>query len=138
MAVKPRPWGPFKPHQEPIEVLPLPSKPRTDKLLGIYNISTHIIPAANPRITPEAPVPEPPPTSKRTLKDIKKSGVEFTEQQVRQGGADHFGVTNENLLWNCVNRYAKKDKEANVGTKRTFRRKHGRSLYVIYYLSVAS
>ncbi|KAG0703530.1 hypothetical protein DFH29DRAFT_915901 [Suillus ampliporus] len=115
-TVKPRPWVPFKPHEGHIEVPPLPFKPRTDNLLGMYNISTHIIPAANPRVTPDIPVPEPPPHSlKRTKGDLKKLGLEFLEQQALQ---EKDGVTNEKLLWNCVNRYAKKDQEANVRTKR--------------------
>ncbi|KAG0698300.1 Alpha/beta hydrolase family-domain-containing protein [Suillus ampliporus] len=115
-TVKPCPWVPFNPHEGHIEVPSLPSKSRSDKLLDIYNISTHIIPAANPRVTPDAPVPKLPPHSSK--RDIMKLGLEFTKQQVRQGEDGHFGITDEKLLWNCVNRYTKKGKEANVKTKR--------------------
>ncbi|KAG2347253.1 hypothetical protein BDR05DRAFT_958745 [Suillus weaverae] len=117
-SVKPRPWVPFKPHEGHVEVPPPPFKPRSDDLLGIYNISTHIIPAARPRVTPDIPVPElPPRSSKRAEGDIKKLGLEFMEQQARQGEDGYSGVTNERVLWNCVNRYVRKDKEAKVGTK---------------------
>ncbi|KAG2076277.1 alpha/beta-hydrolase [Suillus decipiens] len=118
-SVKPRPWVPFKPHEGHIKVpSPLPFKLRSDDLLGTYNISTHIIPAANPRVTPNIPVFEPPPlSSKRTESDIKKLGLEFLEQQARHGEDRYSRVTDERLLWNCVNRYVKKDREVNVGTK---------------------
>ncbi|KAG1778746.1 Alpha/Beta hydrolase protein [Suillus placidus] len=116
-SVKPRPWVPFKPHEGHVKVPHLPSKPRSDDLLGIYNITTHIIPAAHPRLTPDIPVPELPPRSKRTEGEIKKLGLEFIERQARQGEDDYSGVTNERVLWNCVNRYVRKDKEAKVGTK---------------------
>ncbi|KAG1859215.1 Alpha/Beta hydrolase protein [Suillus subluteus] len=118
-TVKPRPWVPFKPHEGHIEVPPLPFKRRSDDLFGTYNISTHIIPAANPRANLNIPVPEPPPRSskKRTKKDIKDLGIELMEQQARLGEDGYSGVTDERLLWNCVNRYVKKDNEAKVRTK---------------------
>ncbi|KAG1867458.1 Alpha/Beta hydrolase protein [Suillus tomentosus] len=117
-SVKPRPWVPLKHHEGRVEIPSLPSKPRTDTLLGMYKISTHIIPAANPRVSPNTPVPEPPPrSSKRTGRDIKKLGLEFMEQQARQGEDGYSGVVDERLLWNCVNRYVKKDRDAKVRTK---------------------
>ena len=116
-TVSPRRWVPLKPHEGHVEVPLMPFKPRTDNLLDIYNIGTHIIPAANPRVSPDIPIPERPRhSSKRTKRDIKKLGLELMEQQVRQGENGHCGVTNEKLLWNCVNRYVRKDQEANVNT----------------------
>ncbi|KAG1867590.1 Alpha/beta hydrolase family-domain-containing protein [Suillus tomentosus] len=117
-TVKPRPWVPFKPHEGPVKVPPLPFKPRSDDLLGVYDISTHIIPAANPRVTPNIPVPGPPPrSSKRPERDIKKLGLELMEQQAQQGEDGYSGVTDERLLWNCVSRYVKKDGEDKVRTR---------------------
>lgn len=116
--MKPRPWVPFKPHEGHVKApSPLPFKPRSDDLLSTYNISTHVIPAANPRVTPNIPVPEPPPhSSKRTESDIKKLGLEFMEWQAREGEDGYSRVADERLLWNCVNRYVKKD-QTKVGTK---------------------
>ncbi|KAG1789207.1 Alpha/Beta hydrolase protein [Suillus plorans] len=117
-TMKPRPWVPFKPHEGPVKVPPLPFKPRSDDLLGVYNISTHVIPAANPRVTPNIPVPGPPPrSSKRPERDIKKLGLELMEQQAQQGEDGYSGATDERLLWNCVNRYVKKDREDKVRAK---------------------
>jgi pimeloyl-ACP methyl ester carboxylesterase len=108
----------FKPHEGHVEVPPLPFKPRSDDLLGTYNITTHIIPAASPRVSPNIPVPEPPPRSlKRTERDIKNLGLELMDQQVRQGEDSCSGVADERLLWNCVNRYVNKDREVKVRTK---------------------
>jgi len=117
--VKLLPWVPFKPYERDVEVPPLPFKPRSDDVLGMYIISTHIIPAANPRVTPNVPIPEPPPRSstKRTERDLKNLGLELMEQQARLCEPSYSGVTDERLLWNCINRYVKKDKEAKVGTK---------------------
>ncbi|KAG1900154.1 Alpha/Beta hydrolase protein [Suillus fuscotomentosus] len=101
-TVKPRPWVPFKSHEGPVKVPFLPFRPRSDDLLSIYNISTHIIPGANPRVTPDIPVPEPPPrSSKRTGQDIKKLGLELMEQQV----------------WLLEDGYSEKDRDAKVRTK---------------------
>ncbi|KAG1841425.1 hypothetical protein DFJ58DRAFT_808376, partial [Suillus subalutaceus] len=101
-----------------VKVPPLPFKPRSDDLLGTYDISMHIIPAASPRVTPNIPVSEPlPPSSERTEGDISNLGFELMEQQVRQGEDGYSGVTDERLLWNCVNRYVKKDRGVEVRTK---------------------
>ncbi|KAG1819131.1 Alpha/Beta hydrolase protein [Suillus subaureus] len=117
-SVKPRPWVPVKYHEGRVEIPPLPFKPRTDNLLGMYDISTHIILAANPRVTPNTPVPElPPRSSKITERDIKKLGLELIEQQTRQGEDGYSRITDERLLWNCVNRYSKRDQETKVRTK---------------------
>ncbi|KAG1819108.1 Alpha/Beta hydrolase protein [Suillus subaureus] len=117
--VKPRPWVPFKSYEGHVEVPPLPFKPRSDDLLGTHNISTHIMPAANPRVTPKIPVPEPPSRSskRRSERDIKHLGLELMEQQASLCEDGYSGVTDERLLWNCVNRYVKKDKEAEVRRK---------------------
>ncbi|KAG1819128.1 Alpha/Beta hydrolase protein [Suillus subaureus] len=118
-TVKPRPWVSFKPYEGHVEVSPLPFNPRSDDLLCAYKISTHIIPAANPRVTPDIPFPEPLPRSskRRSERDIKNLGVELMEQQARLCEDGYSGVTDERLLWNCVNRYVKKDKEAKIRTK---------------------
>jgi hypothetical protein len=110
---------PLKPREGLVEVPPLPSRPRSDDLLSTYNISTHIIPAANPRVSPNVPVPEPPPRSsrKRTERDIRNVALELMEQQAWLGEDGYSGTTDERLLWNCVNRYVKKDRKAGVKTK---------------------
>ncbi|KAG0704980.1 hypothetical protein DFH29DRAFT_997255 [Suillus ampliporus] len=119
-TVNPRPWVLFSPREGRVEVPILPSKPRTGNLLDIhYDISTHIILAASPRVTPNTPVPKSPPRSlKRAEGDIRKLGLELMEKQVEQGEDGYFSVTNEKLLWNCVNRYARKDQGGNARTKR--------------------
>jgi hypothetical protein len=132
----------------------------------MYNISTHIIPAASPRVTPNVPVPSPPPHSskKRTERDLKSLGLELIEQQAQLCEDGYSGVTDERLLWNCVNRYVKKDKKAKVRTKGLtlflvhgtgfpkevslampihmlviqLRIRYGRPIYVIYLLLVMS
>jgi len=165
-SVSPRPWVSLKPHEGHLEAPPLPFKPRSDDLLGMYNISTHIIPAASPRVTPNVPVPSPPPHSskKRTERDLKSLGLELIEQQAQLCEDGYSGVTDERLLWNCVNRYVKKDKKAKVRTKGLtlflvhgtgfpkevslampihmlviqLRIRYGRPIYVIYLLLVMS
>ncbi|KAG1807192.1 hypothetical protein EV424DRAFT_1329677, partial [Suillus variegatus] len=95
----------------------LPFKPRSNNLLDIYNISMHIIPAANPRVTLNIPVPGSPPcSSKRHERDIKNLGLELMKQ-ARQGEDGYSGVMDERLLWNCVDRYVKKDRKDKVRTK---------------------
>ncbi|KAG2123134.1 hypothetical protein BD769DRAFT_1670214 [Suillus cothurnatus] len=74
---------------------------------------------ANPRVSPNVPVPEPPPRSsrKRTERDIRNVALELMEQQAWLGEDGYSGTTDERLLWNCVNRYVKKDRKAGVKTK---------------------
>jgi hypothetical protein len=118
-SVKPRSWVPLKPREGLVEVPPLPFKPRSDDLLGTYNISTHIIPAANPRVSPNVLIPEPPPRSskKRTKRIIRNVALELMEQQAQLGEDGYSGITDERYLWNCVNRYVEKDRKTGVKTK---------------------
>jgi hypothetical protein len=116
--VNPRPWVPFGPYEGRVEVPPLPFKPRVDSLLEMYKISTHFIPAANTRVTPESPFPRlPVRPSKRTEKDIKNLGLELIEHQAHQAEDGRYEVTTEKLLWNCVNRYVRKVQKNGVRVK---------------------
>ncbi|OJA17586.1 hypothetical protein AZE42_01217 [Rhizopogon vesiculosus] len=114
----PRPWVPFRPHEGRVDVPFLPFKPRADNLLDMYKISTHIIPAANPRVTPDTPIPKlPPRSSKIDEQDIKNMGLELMEQQIHQGEGGHCAVANDKLLWNCINRYTRKGQQTDVRMK---------------------
>jgi hypothetical protein len=84
----------------------------------MYKISTHFIPAANTRVTPESPFPRlPVRPSKRTEKDIKNLGLELIEHQAHQAEDGRHEVTTEKLLWNCVNRYVRKVQKNGVRVK---------------------
>lgn len=104
---KPSPLYPISPHPETLAPLPiLPSAPRPQAFNERYTLSTHIIPAAFPRVAPSVLPLEPIPAW-RTKEEMDRVSLEQTLELVRMhdevrevGKSCHSAV-----LWNCVNRY---------------------------------
>jgi hypothetical protein len=115
-SVRPRPLLPFflPPQSIPVHPPNLPSPPRQPSFNNnICNarfiLSTHIIPSAFPRISPDLPPPQTPPAS--ADKDQRKEFATKTcssllELEDRHAGKG-FGPGSRKVLWNCVNRYVK-------------------------------
>ncbi|KAH7925329.1 hypothetical protein BV22DRAFT_1129087 [Leucogyrophana mollusca] len=109
-SVHPRPFFPVQDHPGPLEYPELPSKPRTEPFHGSYTITTHIIPAAYPRIVPQIPLPEIPQYSANAQdrrEKIKQLTQEIMDRQELYNQGKLPGQLSEKVLWNCVNRYAK-------------------------------
>jgi hypothetical protein len=76
-----------------------------------YTVSTHLVPAACPRLTPDIPLPAAPEFStnaserKRNFRQAETEILKLHELFV-QGKLS--GEGSEKILWNCVNRYARK------------------------------
>ncbi|KAG6380138.1 Alpha/Beta hydrolase protein [Boletus reticuloceps] len=116
-SVHPRPLRPIRAHPnlDNIQTPPLPSPPRphvfhTTTTNAVYRLSTHLVPAAYPRLAPDIPPSEIPaytpgasPADRREKMDrLVKQAVE-TQTAYEKGRLD--GEPSEKLLWNCVNRY---------------------------------
>ncbi|OSC99698.1 alpha/beta-hydrolase [Trametes coccinea BRFM310] len=102
------------PIEEPIVLnLPtLPSPPRKSLLDPWFTVSAHLVPVANPRTTPDVPLPPLPKWSAN--KEEFKAAVEQTAQELlsikeRQwrGELDHL-PRGRKPMWNCINRYVRK------------------------------
>jgi len=111
ISVNPKPLLPFRTRGEDLPKPPLPSPPRDEFFNDNYTVSTHLIPAACPRLTPDVPLPPAPEFS--TDPSERKRNIQQTAAQIRELQALYdqgkFGEErSEKLLWNCVNRYARR------------------------------
>ncbi|KAH9927946.1 alpha/beta-hydrolase [Epithele typhae] len=115
---RPQPLLPLRP--PPLCIYPpvLPSPPRKSLLDATFALSTHLVPAAWPRTTPEVPLLELPTWTPD--KDAFRAAVRKTTTTLMQTTEEHWKgeldalPRNERPMWSCVNRYVRKGlKEAN-------------------------
>ncbi|EMD37002.1 hypothetical protein CERSUDRAFT_155418 [Gelatoporia subvermispora B] len=126
---RPRPLVPLKPLPPLPESLPtLPSPPRKSLLDASYALTTHLVPAAFPRSTPEVPLPPLPQWTPD--KDRWRAAVRQTAATLLEARQRHWkGETEEGsrkLLWVCLNRYVRRA----LGTPRRARK--GVTLFVAH------
>ncbi|KAI6002048.1 Alpha/Beta hydrolase protein [Pisolithus albus] len=120
-SVSPRPLLPIRPHPAPLRSPSLPSPPRQDTVHKDYALSTHILPAAYPRLVPDVPLPEiplhsnptPPTERQEKITTIVKQLLERQECFTQGRMAGEHG---RKPLWNCVNRYVRTCKRNTVNT----------------------
>jgi pimeloyl-ACP methyl ester carboxylesterase len=119
-------WEPYQVRQlltqlPPPEIpnLPfLPSQPRQPAFDAPYTLTTHILPAAYPRTSPDVPLQQLPPDSaskserKRALTKIRDDIMKMHEDV----GSGKYGEGSKKVLWNCVNRYVRNDLDAEKAT----------------------
>jgi hypothetical protein len=84
----------------------LPSSPRQPSFSGKYKLSTHLVPSAHPRSTPDTPCPNPPPASGSD----RQAGIERIAKELLANSVLHAqgrlnGENSTKQLWNCVNCY---------------------------------
>jgi hypothetical protein len=94
---------------EPLRYPALPSPSRDGSFAGAYTITTHLIPAAFPRISPFVPVLPLPNHENRDERGahVKQYTSEFLSLQA-QDGPGHSG-TQPKVLWSVLNRYVRTD-----------------------------
>ncbi|KAF9239419.1 Alpha/beta hydrolase family-domain-containing protein [Melanogaster broomeanus] len=104
------------PNLQNIETPQLPSPPRPrvfhTTLAGIYLRSTHLIPAAFPRLVPDIPLPQTPQytpgkSPAERLKELESLTQEAMEKQHKLTQGMLGGGHSTKVLWNCVNRYVR-------------------------------
>jgi hypothetical protein len=108
---RPRPLLPISQAPLPADLPVLPFPPRRPICSG-YNLTTHIIPAAFPRITPDVPLP--PPLQDGWDKEKRTKWANRTAQALLDIQQKE-GKGSEKVLWICVDRYTHKN--WNGGTK---------------------
>ncbi|CCL98483.1 uncharacterized protein FIBRA_00481 [Fibroporia radiculosa] len=90
---------------------PLPSLQR-HFLDTSYTLTTHLIPAAVPRTTPDAPLPDLPAWSadkEQWKASVSKTSEFIKEMRYEQWAGRLKGPGSRNQLWACVNRYLRSD-----------------------------
>lgn len=95
-------------------------RPRTRTLRALdasFSVSTHLVPAAFPRSTPDAALPAPPVWTKdrrEWAQAVVGKVDEIIETKQRQLGAGADAAPSRAPLWVCVNRYRRKGAGARV------------------------
>lgn len=127
-TINPRMFLPFRTHcSEELEKPPLPS-PRNELFNDNYIVSTHLVPAGCPRLTPDIPLPEIPKLSTNAAerkRDRQELFDEITERQERFVRGELGGERSEKLLWNCINRYVKRGQDERKGLTLFFAHANG-------------
>lgn len=103
------------PLPEQLPSLPSPQRRPAFSIQSQYELKTHLVPAAYPRVTPYIPDVQPPEWSddkekwKASVEKVTEEVMGWKRQQYEgklPGGVEGHGSTR--LLWNCVNRYVRK------------------------------
>jgi hypothetical protein len=98
---------------EPLSFPALPSSTRGLSFDAPYTLTTHLFPAAHLRTTQHVPIPTPPPET--YTKAERQAFFDKTRQQLRDMRASTDPQSVPEILWNCVNRYVRKD----LGSRRS-------------------
>lgn len=104
--VVPRTLLPVYPSQ-PSSLPALPSLPRQPSFGADYTLTTHLFPAAHLRTTQHIPIPAPPPETYN--KAERQAFFARTRQHLRDVRVSTEPQGAPEVLWNCVNRYVRKD-----------------------------
>ncbi|KAI0827409.1 Alpha/Beta hydrolase protein [Trametes gibbosa] len=90
----------------------LPSPPRKSPLDTWYTLSTHLIPCASPKTTPDVPLPQLPkwsPNKDKYKASVKKTAEAILSLKEKQWRGELDGLPRgRKQMWNCVNRYVRK------------------------------
>ena len=108
----PSPLAPFDTPTKATTLPAVPSPPRTSLLDEWYTLSTHLVPAAYPRVTPFLPLPALPkwtPNKDEFRAAVRKTvGEVLSTKEGQWKGVWDSLPPNDRPLWNCVNRYVQK------------------------------
>jgi len=97
---------PVYPPPEPLDLPALPSPPRKPAFDASFTLTTHLFPASYLRTTQLTPLPKPLPAGKEERRQVSaKSASQLLTWVNDTKVTDGYPL----ILWNCVNRYVKKD-----------------------------
>jgi hypothetical protein len=107
--LNPKPFLPFRTRGEDFEKPSLPS-PRNELFNDDYVVTTHLVPAASPRLTPDIPLlvaPEFSTNASEKKRIVQQLVAEVRNREDLYAQGKLGGEKSEKVLWNCVNRYVK-------------------------------
>jgi pimeloyl-ACP methyl ester carboxylesterase len=113
-SINPRPFpGTFSSVSEPCILPQLPSPIREPTFAENYTLTTHVVPAAYPRVSPDIPVVQVLPTTWPSSEEESRRILSRTADEVIARLEKHangrLDSRDRKIYWNCVNRYVKKD-----------------------------
>ncbi|KAI0289945.1 Alpha/Beta hydrolase protein [Russula brevipes] len=97
---------PLRTPTEPLKYPALPSPSRDGSFAGTYSITTHIIPAAFPRVSPFVPVL---PLPNHENRDERGAHVKQHTSELLSLQAQDDSGTRPKVLWSVLNRYVRTD-----------------------------
>ena len=107
--VRPNPLLPLQEPPQPLEYPALSCPPRDHRFTSTYTVTTHLIPAAFPRVSPFVPLP---PVPEHESKDERRTRVERHASEFLVLNAQHTPDKPEShptVLWTALNRYVRAD-----------------------------
>lgn len=113
--LQPRPLEPLlapRPQPSHLPQLPCPQRRADPSIAKHYDLTTHLVPAAYPRLTPDVPEPAPPAWSADKAQfqaSVQRSLDEILGARLKQWAGSLPGEGCRTLLWNCVDRYVRRD-----------------------------
>lgn len=140
-SVNPRPFPPILPPPEHLILPSLPSGPRQLTLSNLWTLSTHIIPAAYSRVSPNVPQPEKLPESLADKNERRRLSSERATELLA-ANINHRtepAEGNQTVLWNCINRYVPVTKgscSSGIGLTLFFAHANGFYKEVCYFLDL--
>ncbi len=113
--VKPNLLFPLQEPPQSLEYPALPCPPRDHRFTSTFAVTTHLVPAAFPRVSPFVPLP---PVPEHESKDERGARVErytneFIAQQTQH--APDKSVSQPTVLWTVLNRYVRADTSSGTG-----------------------
>ncbi|KAH8986942.1 alpha beta-hydrolase [Lactarius hatsudake] len=115
VEVKPSLLIPLQEPPQPLEYPALPCPPRDRRFTNSYTVTTHIIPAAFPRVSQFVPLP---PVPERETKDERSARVERYASEFFALQTQHAPDKSEpqpTVLWSVLNRYVRADTSSGTG-----------------------
>ena len=109
----------YPPPPEHLDLPDLPSPARNPAFDAPFTLTTHLFPASYLRTTPLIPLPSSPPIG--ISKEDRQRILAESASQLVAWSSDTTKVTEGYplVLWNCVNRYVKKDLDLSNATRVT-------------------
>ncbi|VDB85735.1 unnamed protein product [Peniophora sp. CBMAI 1063] len=114
----------------------LPSPVRDPSTIPGFELTTHILPAAYPRCSPDTPLPwaSPPPNESREARKLRVTRmtkeVMDAKEMYERGCSEKANVGSEDVHWTVVNRYARRT----TGGEKWTGRRGGVTLFCVHPL----
>ncbi|KAH9053618.1 Alpha/Beta hydrolase protein [Lactarius vividus] len=113
--VKPSLLLPLQEPPQPLEYPALPCPPHDRRFTSAYTVTTHLIPAAFPRVSPFVPLP---PVPEHETRDERSARVERLASEFLALQTQHAPDKSESqptVLWSVLNRYVRADTSSGTG-----------------------
>lgn len=112
LEIRPLPPSLPPPLPKVLPPLPCPQRRADAAIAKDYDLRTHLVPAAHPRLTPDVPEPTLPVWSADKAQfqvSVRRTLDEMLDARRKQWAGTLGGEASRAVLWNCVDRYVRRD-----------------------------